>query len=89
MSESSTAAPTTSVTSSAATQTVTWRNKRDKWYKKRNEQKQVLEQLRKIVPFVNEHTPQLELLQKVIDYITDLQVLFFIPRYFLHFESNH
>lgn len=45
-----------------------------RWSKRRRERKQVLEELRKIVPFVNEHTPLLELLQKIIDYITELQV---------------
>ncbi|CAG9537064.1 unnamed protein product [Cercopithifilaria johnstoni] len=46
-----------------------------RWSKRRRERKQVLEELRKIVPFVNAHTPLLELLQKVIDYITELQEL--------------
>ncbi|EFO16010.1 hypothetical protein LOAG_12498 [Loa loa] len=46
-----------------------------RWSKRRHERKQVLEELRRIVPFVNEHTPLLELLQKVIDYITELQEL--------------
>lgn len=45
-----------------------------KWWARRRERKQVLEELRKIVPLVNEQTPLLELLQKVIDYITELQV---------------
>ncbi|OZC09339.1 Helix-loop-helix DNA-binding domain protein [Onchocerca flexuosa] len=43
--------------------------------KRRREQKKVLEELRKIVPYVNKHTPLLELLQKVIDYIAELQEL--------------
>ncbi|VDP11836.1 unnamed protein product [Onchocerca flexuosa] len=42
--------------------------------KRRREQKKVLEELRKIVPYVNKHTPLLELLQKVIDYIAELQL---------------
>ncbi|KAL3990005.1 Helix-loop-helix DNA-binding domain family protein [Acanthocheilonema viteae] len=46
-----------------------------RWSRRRRERKQVLEELRKMVPFVNEHTPLLELLQKVIDYITELQEL--------------
>ncbi|VDK70776.1 unnamed protein product [Litomosoides sigmodontis] len=46
-----------------------------RWWRRRRERKQVLEELRKIVPFVDEHTPLLELLQKVIDYITELQEL--------------
>ncbi|VDN85732.1 unnamed protein product [Brugia pahangi] len=63
-------------TTTTAIQTVRSRaTKSARCSKKRRERKQVLEMLRRMVPFVNEHTPLLELLQKVIDYITELQEL--------------
>lgn len=59
---------------------VGWRKRTGRlagWLKRRRERKQVLGKLRQIVPFVNENTPLLELLQRIIDYITELQVISF------------
>ncbi|VDK57283.1 unnamed protein product [Anisakis simplex] len=85
MSTTSSPSSSTSASNSECSDPPSSRRRRiAKMSQERRERKATLAKLQRIVPYAHEGLSQLELLQRIIDYIADLQVIILLVLYHLY-----